>query len=97
MAAKTTHELIIDKQIKIGSGVVCALTVITNGADDARVMLYDVEAAGDVAPGNKITEITVKGTNHFGGRTWVEPVLFTAGLYADINGTDASYMVEWRN
>ena len=97
MAAKSTHELVADTQIKVGPGVLCALTVVTDGANDARTILYDVAAAADVAPSNKITEITVISTSNYGGRTWVEPVMFQAGLYADINGTGASFFVEWRN
>ena len=97
MAAKSTHKLSADKQIKIGPGVVCAVTVITNGAADARVRLYDVAASGNIADANMITEITVVAANNYGGRTWVEPVLFQAGLYADVNGAGAFYMIEWRN
>ena len=97
MAAKTTYELVADKQVKVGPGVVCAVTVVTDGSNDARCILYDAAAVGDIAVTNKITEITVKGANHYGGRTWVEPVRFTEGLYADVNGTGASYFIEWRN
>jgi hypothetical protein len=97
MAAKSTHELTAAKQIKIGPGVVCALTVVTNGAADASVALYDVAAAGNIAAGNKLTEITIVAANNYGGRTWVEPVIFSAGLYATVSGAGASYFVEWRN
>lgn len=97
MAAKSTHELTADRQIKIGSGAVCALTVVTDGSNDARVILYDVADSADAAATNKITEITVVGANNYGGRTWVEPVMFFSGLWADVNGTGASYFVEWRN
>ena len=100
MAAKSTHELLVDTQIKVGPGVVCAITVITDGTNDAQIILYDVASSSDVGPTNKITEIQVNGTNHYGGRTWVEPVMFQAGLYADITNSGAgagSYIVEWRN
>ena len=97
MAAKTTYELEASKQIKVGSGVVCALTVVTNGAANARVLLYDVSTSGDAATANKITDLTIKAANFYGGRTWVEPVMFSEGLYAVVAGDGASYMVEWRN
>jgi hypothetical protein len=98
MAAKSTHELVASTQIKTGSGVVCALTVVTDGADDAIVMLYDTATAAGLAVTNKITEITVKSTSNYGGRTWMEPVLFTEGLYAALSGSGAgSFFVEWRN
>jgi hypothetical protein len=97
MSAKSTHELVAAKQIKVGSGVVCALTVVTSGAADATVMLYDAAEVGDILVTNKITEITIVSTNNYGGRTWVEPVVFTEGLYASISGVGASYFVEWRN
>jgi hypothetical protein len=97
MAAKSTYELTADKQIKIGHGALCNLLVITDGTNDARVILYDVADSGDAAVTNKLCEITVLGASHYGGRTWFEPVMFTNGLWADVNGTDASFIVEWRN
>ena len=77
MSAKSTYELIADKQIKVGHGALCNLTIITDGTNDARVILYDVAAVGDVAVTNKLVEVTVLGGSHYGGRTWFEPVLFT--------------------
>jgi hypothetical protein len=96
MSAKSTHELVASTQISTKAGVVCALTVVTSGAADATVILYDCAAAADLAVTNKITEITVVSTSNYGGRTWVEPVLFTEGLYAVVSGVGASYFVEWR-
>jgi hypothetical protein len=96
MAARSTHELTADTQISTKAGAVCALTVVTNGSADARVILYDAAAVGDILVTNKIAEITVVALSHYGGRTWVEPVRFTEGLYADVDGAGASFFVETR-
>jgi len=94
--SRSTHELTADKQVYKGNGALCAIAVTTNGAADARVILYDAAAAADIAVTNKLAEITVVAANKYGGRSWVMPVKFTEGLYADVNGAGASYIVEWR-
>jgi len=96
VSARTTYELTADRQIKIGSGAICSLTIVTDAANNAAVSLYDVADSGDIAASNKITEITVLAGSNYGGRSWFEPVRFNQGLYADVTGTGASYFVEWR-
>jgi hypothetical protein len=94
----STYELTADTQILSKRGALCAITIMTDGSNDARVILYDVAAVGDIAITNKLMEITVKGADHYGGRIWDSGnnVRFTEGLYADINGTGASFIVEWK-
>ena len=92
----STYELTADTQITTRRGSLCAITVITDGTNDARVILYDASAVGDIAVTNKLMEITVKGADNYGGRIFDSGnnVQFTEGLYADVNGTGASYIVE---
>ena len=98
MAAKSTHELVVaDTPIQIRSSpcVVCAISVKTNGTNNATAILYDA-MDGDEAVTNKIEEITVVGSSHYGGRQWFEPVTCTRGLLLTLSGTECSAIVEWR-
>ena len=92
----STHEKTADEQLVSRNGSVCALLIMTDGTNNATVILYDVADSGDIAITNKITEITVVGSEHYGGRVWSFPVVFSNGLYADVTGTGASFIVEWR-
>lgn len=91
----SSYEKIADAQIVPNSGAVCSILIMTDGTNDAKVILYDVSAAGDIAVTNKISEITVVGADNYGGRAWPYPVRFSNGLYADVTGTGASYIIEW--
>jgi hypothetical protein len=91
----TTYELTADKQILTKSGFLCTVSIITNGTDDATVIMYDVDDVGDIAAGNKLFEGKVTGANGFGGKDWTYPVKFQKGLYMDIDGTGASAIIEW--
>jgi hypothetical protein len=94
-ASFSTYELTADTQILTKGGSLCSILIMTDGSNDARVILYDVSTGNDAAITNKLVEITVKGADNYGGRIWVDPVQFTEGLYADINGTGASFILEW--
>lgn len=93
-ASYSTYELIADKQILTKGGFLCSALIMTDGSNDARLILYDsATVTTDVT--KKLMEITVAGADNYGGRIWADPVRFTEGVYADINGTDASYIIEW--
>jgi len=55
-------------------------------------VLYDNASA---ASGTKLAEITVKGSDNYGGRNWQLPVRCVNGVYADLTGTGASCIVEY--
>ena len=95
---RSTYELVADTQVFAKRGSLCGITIITDGTNAARVILYDVADVGDIAVTNKIAEITVKGVDNYGGRIWDSGnnVQFTEGVYADVNGTGASYIIEWK-
>jgi hypothetical protein len=93
--ANSTYELTADTQIRTVGGILTSCLVITDGTNDATVILYDAAAAADIAVTNKLAEFTVAGANNYGGRDWSYPVKFGAGLYMDITGTGASVIVEW--
>ena len=80
-----------DKLIYTGSCYITGIMIITNGTNDARVILYDnTSAAGTVR-----WEQTVIGGDNYGGRSWTFPKKFSSGIYADVNGTGASYIIEY--
>ena len=93
-ASYSTYELIADTQVLTKGGSLCSVLIMTDGSNDARLILYDsATTTTDIT--KKLMEITVAGADNYGGRIWADPVKFTEGLYADVNGTDASYIIEW--
>jgi hypothetical protein len=94
-SAFSTYELVADKQIRAVGGYLSGLAVMTDGSNDATVILYDVNSVASIAVTNKLAEVKVAAANNFGGRDWSNPVRFAKGLYADVTGTGASYIVEW--
>ena len=90
MSAKTSYEITTSTQITKKPGHLCAVTGVTNGSSNAVVTVYDTDAAASIATTNKLAEFTVVGANHFGGRTFVEPLRFMDGLYVALSGTGAS-------
>lgn len=84
---QTSDSVICDKPCYL-SGVL----VITDGENNAKLILYDNASA---ASGTVVGEFTIVSTDHYGGRTWNHPVVCTNGIYADIDGTGASYTVEY--
>ena len=93
-ASYSTYELIADTQILTKGGTLCSVLIMTDGSNDARLILYDsATLTTDVT--KKLMEITVKAADNYGGRIWSNPVRFTEGIYADINGTGASFILEW--
>lgn len=84
---KTSDAAVVATSCKITS-----LGVFTDGTNDAKVVLYDNASA---ASGAVIWECTVNGGDHYGGRDWNFPRLCFNGIYADVTGTGASYIVEY--
>ena len=93
----SSYEKIADAQIVARGGELCSVLVITDGTNDATLALYDVAAAASIAASNKLAEIKVSGEDFYGGRICSDCVQFTNGLYGDVTGTDASYIIEWKN
>ena len=89
-ASKTSGELTGDGQVFTGPGRLTSVLIITDGTNDATVILYDNTSA----TGTKLWQGIVKGADNYGGRNWVFPVEFTNGVYRDLNGTGASCICE---
>jgi len=76
-----------DATIKSGKAVLAAVLVITNGTDDASLTIYDNTSAS----GTKLLEITVPAADRYAFfPLWVKAI---NGLYADVAGTGAAYIV----
>lgn len=92
--SRSSYELTSDTQVIKKKGFLCSVLVLTDGTNDATVAVYDVNAAGDIDPANKLFEWKVTGANNAGGRNWTCPVKFEKGLYVTLTGTGASCIVE---
>ena len=66
---------------------------ITNAASDASVIVYDSASA---ASGTIAFKGTVSAANNFGGAMFPNPVEMFNGIYVDVSGTGAAYIIYWR-
>lgn len=89
-ASEGSGEQTADGIVHTGACYITSILIITNGTDDATVILYDNTAAS----GTVRWEQTVAGANNYGGKDWSYPKFFAIGIYADVTGTGASYIVE---
>jgi len=93
-ASYSSYEITASKQILTKGGSLCSILIMTNGTDDAMVILYDnATTTTDIT--KKLVEITVAGADNYGGRIWADPVRFTEGIWAYVSGTGASFILEW--
>jgi len=76
-----------DATIKSGKTVLAAVLVLTDGSNDATLTIYDNTSAS----GTKLLEVTVPAADRYAlFPLWVRA---NNGLYADISGTGAQYIV----
>lgn len=90
--SNTSYEQTADGVISSAACYLTGVQIITDGTNDAKLILYDNASA---ATGSVLLEMTVTGGNNYGGRNWMFPVRCVNGIYADITGTGASYIVEF--
>ena len=65
--------------------------VVTDGTNNGKIIVYD----STTAAGKVIDETTVIGSNHWGGRAWIQGGEIANGIYVVVSGTGASYFVEY--
>jgi hypothetical protein len=75
--------------LSTGRALLSSVLVITNGTNDATVILYDNTAAS----GDKVFEAVVAGANNAELFAFNKDVLCEDGLYLSISGTGASCIV----
>jgi len=68
--------------------------IITDGTNAASIIVYDNASA---ASGTEVFKGTVAGANNFGGVTFEHPVEMFNGIFVDVSGTGAAYIVYWKN
>jgi hypothetical protein len=71
-----------------GPSVLCGVEIVTNGTNDATVIVYDHASA---ASGLEAFKGTVAGANNFGGG--FVNVNMLNGIYLSISGTEAAAIV----
>ena len=89
--AVSSGEQTSDGAVMSVSGWITAIHIITDGTNAAGVVVFDNTAAS----GKVICEISVAGTDNYGGRTWPFPIWVNNGIYVNVTGTGASYIVEY--
>lgn len=82
-----------DAAILARPGYFHGIEIITDGTNDASVIVYDNVSA---ASGTIIFQGTIKGTNNFGGVIFIDPVEMFNGIYIDMTGVGMSYIVYYR-
>lgn len=81
-----------DTQILASEGRLRNLVVLTDGTNDATVVLYDTETG--TATGNVLAKLIVPGAAFRGDISWESNgVNVMRGIWADVTGTGAAYLV----
>lgn len=78
-----------DQLIYTGKNRINAITIIADGTNAATVVVYDNTAAS----GTVVAKGFVKATNDMNHIIFENPVVCENGIYADVTGTGAGYIV----
>jgi len=96
LVSKTTYEQTADEDAEYsGKGALTSVLLITDGANDATLIIYDTLTVAGGAAGSKLCEVKVAGGDNYGGIVYVVPQKFNTGLSFDVTGTGASYIVNY--
>lgn len=91
LKATSSGEQTSDAAILSGVGAVTAVHLITDGSNAATLTVHDGTSNSD----KKIGEFKCNGSDYYCGWLWTFPVMVGTGIYCDVTGTDASYIVEY--
>lgn len=86
---KSSGELTASALLNNGVALLGGVQVITNGTDDATVIVYD----SLTATGSKLFERTILGADLSGFSIFNIPIKAWTGLYVSVAGTGASAIV----
>jgi len=89
--AETSGEQTATGVIYNGESFLAAVEVITDGTNDAKLIIYDALTTD----GKVVFEMTVTGSSHYGGRLFIPAVYMQTGIYCVVSGAGASYIVEY--
>lgn len=81
---KSSGEISSSAAVKASSGWVGGIIILTDGTNDATVILYDDP---DSANGTKLFEAKIAGGDNYGGAMFPLPLEFTTGCWAEISGS----------
>jgi hypothetical protein len=79
-----------DAVIATGRNRINAVTLIADGTNAANVVVYDNASAASGTVLAKVTAVAGQGTVHV---IFENPVTANDGIYADVTGTGAGYIV----
>lgn len=79
-----------DAAVLASPGWFCGVEIVTDGTNAATVIVYDNASA---ASGTVLFKGTVAGASNFGGATYDIPVRAPNGIYVDVTGTNAAYII----
>lgn len=74
-------------------GYLTGCLIVTNGTNDADIIVYD---NATTASGTILWQGKVAGASNFGGATWEIPVRYNNGIYVNVTGTGATYIIYYR-
>jgi len=80
-----------DGIIYTGMCAITAVTVHTDGSNDATLVVYN----GTTTGGTDVLTIKVNAADQYGGKVYTFPLTCGTGIYADITGTNAYYYIEY--
>ena len=86
---RSSGEITASATLVDGRGLLSGVLVITNGTNDATIILYDNNAAS----GDKLFEAVVAGANNAVLFPFEKKVLAENGIYVSVAGTGASCIV----
>ena len=90
MRLRSSGLRIADAAILARSGIFGGILVITDGTNNASVIIYDNATTNT---GTEVWKMTVLGAENYGGGMLTNPVVVTKGIYVDVSGTGAAYII----
>lgn len=87
----SSGEKTTDSQVYTGKAAVSSVLLITDGTNAATLTVHDGTANTD----KKIGEYKCDGNDYYCGWIWDHPVFVGTGIYGDVTGTGASYIIEY--
>lgn len=85
-----------DAAILASAGVLCGVLIETNGAADATVVVWDNATTTGTAETDELFKMIVVGADYRGGVAYPLPIAASDGLYVDVTGAGAAYIIYYR-
>ena len=87
----SSGEKTTDTQIRTGKSAIASVQLITDGTNAATLTVHDGTANTD----KKIGEYKCDGNDYYCGWIWEFPAGMDTGIYGDVTGTGASFIIEF--